>query len=281
MKIVNDITELRIILKSFRSEGLQLGLVPTMGYLHAGHLSLAQKAREENERVVVTIFVNPTQFGPQEDLGRYPKDLETDCRLLREAGADIVFTPTDALMYPDGYQTWVDVDELSRHLCGKSRPGHFRGVTTVVAKLFNIVQPDRAYFGQKDFQQARVISQMVQDLNFPIQITICPIVRESDGLAMSSRNCYLSVDDRAKAPLFYQTLKKGMNQANEKKQSWPEIIEQIKQELTAQGAFTVDYINAIDPDTLEPLTEYQPSVVLASAVFLGSTRLIDNIWNRE
>lgn len=254
-----------------------VGFVPTMGYLHEGHLSLVRRAREECASVVVSIFVNPTQFGPNEDLARYPRDLERDLRLLAPLQVDVVWTPTVEEMYPPGYQTWVTVEELTKPLEGAMRPGHFRGVTTVVSKLFNAVQPQRAYFGQKDAQQAAVIRQMTRDLSYPIEIVVCPTVREADGLAMSSRNTYLSPAERQAATVLYRALTAAQNayQAGERNAERLRAImlEVLKSEPLAQ----VQYVSCADYETLQELEEVRGKALLSMAVFIGKTRLIDNL----
>ncbi|HSK65788.1 MAG TPA: pantoate--beta-alanine ligase [Anaerolineales bacterium] len=252
-----------------------VGLVPTMGYLHEGHLSLIRRAREENDHVVVSIFVNPTQFGPKEDLSRYPRDLERDLRLI-EPHTDLVWNPTAETMYPPGYQTWVEVEAMTRPLEGAMRPGHFRGVTTVVAKLFNGVQPQRAYFGQKDAQQAAVIRQMVRDLNFPIEIVVCPIVRESDGLAMSSRNVYLDPEQRKAATVLYKSLSAAKDAYESGERDAEKLRQVMKEVLASEPLAEVQYVSCADYDTLEELSEIKGKALLSMAVFIGKTRLIDN-----
>ena len=252
-----------------------VGLVPTMGYLHEGHLSLIRRAREENEHVIVSIFVNPAQFGPKEDLSRYPRDLERDLRLI-EPYTDLVWNPTAEIMYPPGYQTWVDVEAMTRPLEGAMRPGHFRGVTTVVAKLFNGVQPNRAYFGQKDAQQAAVIRQMVRDLNFPIEIVVCPIVREADGLAMSSRNVYLDPDQRKAATVLYRSLSAAKDAYESGERDAEKLRQLMKDVLASEPLAEIQYVSCADYDTLEELSEIKGKALLSLAVFIGKTRLIDN-----
>ena len=253
-----------------------VGLVPTMGYLHEGHLSLIRRAREENEHVIVSIFVNPAQFGPREDLSRYPRDLERDMRLI-EPYTDLVWNPTAEIMYPPGYQTWVDVEAMTRPLEGAMRPGHFRGVTTVVAKLFNGVQPQRAYFGQKDAQQAAVIRQMVRDLNFPIEIVVCPIVREADGLAMSSRNIYLDPDQRKAATVLYRSLSAAKDAYESGERDAEKLRQLMKDVLASEPLAEIQYVSCADYDTLEELSEIKGKALLSMAVFIGKTRLIDNV----
>jgi pantoate--beta-alanine ligase len=254
----------------------QVGLVPTMGYLHEGHLSLVRRAREACDQVVVSIFVNPTQFGPKEDLSKYPRDLGRDLSLLESLGTDLVWAPATEIMYPPGYQTWVDVEAITRPLEGAMRPGHFRGVTTVVAKLFTGVQPNKAYFGQKDAQQAAVIRQMTRDLNFPIEIVICPIVREPDGLAMSSRNVYLDPQQRKAATVLYRSLS-AAKEAYEDGVRDAETLRQIMRDmLAAEPLAQMQYVSCADYDTLEELETVTGKTLLSMAVLVGTTRLIDN-----
>lgn len=255
-----------------------IGFVPTMGYLHEGHLSLVHSAKAECTSVVVSIFVNPTQFGPSEDLGSYPSDLERDLALLREAGVDLVWTPTSGDMYPQDYQTWVSVQEITHKLEGEMRPGHFQGVTTVVAKLFNAVQPDRAYFGQKDAQQAIVIQRMVKDLNYALEIIVCPIVREPDGLAMSSRNAYLNADERKASTVLHRALQaaklaydSGMRDAQALRGKMMEILDN-------ESLARTQYVSCANVSTLDEIEgAIDGSALLSMAVYIGKTRLIDNI----
>ncbi|MGQ9832215.1 MAG: pantoate--beta-alanine ligase [Candidatus Villigracilaceae bacterium] len=274
MRIVSTLEELRSARRFFDEP---VGFVPTMGFLHEGHLALVRRAREECAAVIVSIFVNPTQFGPNEDLEKYPRDLERDIRLLDEAGAHLLWTPTPEVMYPPGYQTWVEVQDLTRRLEGAVRPGHFRGVTTVVAKLFNAVQPQKAYFGQKDAQQAAVIRRMTHDLNFPIEIVVCPTVREADGLAMSSRNTYLNPQERQAATVLYRALNAARNayEAGERDAATLRRImsETIRSEPLAQE----QYVSCADFETLEELERVDGKALLSMAVFVGKTRLIDNL----
>ena len=266
-------------LPDLRSARLSLdgtvGLVPTMGYLHEGHLSLIRKARQECDHVAVSLFVNPTQFGPKEDLAKYPRDLERDSKLI-EPYTDLLWTPTAEIMYPQGYQTWVEVGEMTRPLEGAMRPGHFKGVTTVVAKLFNAVQPHKAYFGQKDAQQAAVIRQMVRDLNFPIEIVVCPIVREPDGLAMSSRNVYLDPEQRKAATVLYRSLSAAKEAYNNGERDADQIRQVMKDVLTSEPLAQVQYVSCADYTTLEELETVSGKSLLSMAVFIGKTRLIDN-----
>ncbi len=253
------------------------GLVPTMGFLHAGHISLVERARRENDHVGVSIFVNPTQFAPTEDLAAYPRDLERDLRLLREAGADLVWTPPAAEVYPPGFQTYITVEEVTRPLEGAARPTHFRGVATVVAKLFNVFQPDRAYFGQKDAQQAVVIQQMARDLDFPLEIVICPIVREPDGLALSSRNVYLTPEQRAAAPVLNRALRAARDAWQAGKHDGERLREIMQGVLAAEPLARPDYVSAADPVTLVELGDAGRGVLLSMAVRIGRARLIDNM----
>jgi pantoate--beta-alanine ligase len=252
-----------------------VGLVPTMGYLHEGHLSLIRRARQECDQVAVSIFVNPTQFGPQEDLAKYPRDLQRDMKLI-EPYTDLLWTPTPEIMYPAGYQTWVEVEAMTRPLEGAMRPGHFRGVTTVVAKLFNSVQPDKAYFGQKDAQQAAVIRQMVQDLNFPVEIVVCPIIREPDGLAMSSRNVYLDPQQRQAATVLSRSLREAQQAYDNGVRDAGMLRQIMKDVLATESLAHVQYVSCADYETLEELTEVKRKALLSMAVFVGKTRLIDN-----
>lgn len=254
-----------------------LGLVPTMGYLHAGHIALVERARAENDHVAVSIFVNPSQFGPTEDLSTYPRDLDRDLDLLRTADVDLVWTPTPAEVYPPGFQTWVAVTDVSQPLEGAHRPGHFRGVTTVVAKLFNAFSPTRAYFGQKDAQQVRVIQQMARDLNFPLEIIVCPTVREPDGLALSSRNTYLTPEQRAAAPVLYRALQAAEAAALNGERNAETLRSLITTLIAAEPLAQIDYISAADPDTLTELDTMTNGVLFSLAVRFGRTRLIDNL----
>ena len=273
MLTVISLTDLRSARASFTG---RVGLAPTMGYLHEGHLSLVRRAREDCDHVAVSIFINPTQFGPREDLSKYPRDLDRDLSLLEPLGVDLVWTPTEADMYPPGYQTWVEVEALTQVLEGAMRPNHFRGVTTIVAKLFNGVQPHKAYFGQKDAQQVAVIRQMVRDLNFPIEIVVCPIVREPDGLAMSSRNIYLDPEQRRAATVLYRSLS-AAKEAYENGERNAEKLRQImKDVLASEPLAQIQYVSCADYDTLEELETVTGKTLLSMAVFVGKTRLIDN-----
>ena len=254
-----------------------VGLVPTMGYLHEGHLSLVRRAREECKSVAVSIFVNPTQFAPTEDLAKYPRDLERDLRLLEAGETDLVWTPTVEIMYPPGYQTWVDVAEVSLPLEGEQRPGHFRGVTTVVTKLFNAVRPARAYFGQKDAQQAAVIRRMTSDLNLPIEIVVCPIVREPDGLAMSSRNVYLSPEQRQGATVLFRSLQAAQALYEKGERGAKALRQRMLDVLEGEALAEVQYVSCADYETLKEVEEITGKSLLSMAVFFGKTRLIDNL----
>lgn len=274
MRVVFTVQEVRTIRRGTPGTW---GFVPTMGYLHEGHLSLIRRARAENDHVAVSIFVNPTQFGPHEDYNRYPRDLERDLRLLEPLQVDLVFVPSVEEMYPPGFQTWVIVEELSRPLEGASRPGHFRGVATVVAKLFNIVQPDRAYFGQKDAQQAVVIRRMVRDLNFPVEIVVCPTVREPDGLALSSRNTYLNPQERQAATVLFRALQAAKARYEAGERDGERLREAMREVLRGEPLARVDYVSVADPETLEELSRVEGSALLSLAVYIGNTRLIDNL----
>ncbi|MGW8142763.1 MAG: pantoate--beta-alanine ligase [Anaerolineales bacterium] len=268
---ISDLLQLRNRLPS------PVGLVPTMGYLHEGHLSLVDLARHQNSSVVTTIFVNPTQFGPQEDLEAYPRDIPRDLTLLEERGVDLVWIPESNEMYPPGFQTWVTVDEITKTLEGKMRPGHFRGVTTIVAKLFNAVQPDKAYFGQKDAQQAVVLRRMVMDLNFPVEIVVGPIVRESDGLAMSSRNVYLDPAERQAATILYKALKAGEKAFEQGNHDADKLREIMTETISREELAHLQYVSCADMETLDELNGKITSGLLSLAVYIGKTRLIDNI----
>ncbi len=273
MKTVTSISELRLARAALPGP---VGLVPTMGYLHAGHISLVQHARDECASVAVSIFVNPTQFGPSEDLARYPRDLPRDLDLLAAAGADLVWTPTPEVMYPPGFQTWVTVEELTRRLEGEVRPTHFRGVTTVVAKLFNAVGPDKAYFGQKDAQQAAVIRRMARDLDFPLEVVVCPTVREADGLAMSSRNSYLNADERKAATVLFRALSAAKAAYEKGERRAAALRQAMTDTIAAEPLAKVQYVSCADYDSLEELDQLTGKTLLSMAVHLGKTRLIDN-----
>ena len=283
MQIVSSAAAMQRLAKKWQRAGTRIGFVPTMGYLHAGHISLAHEARRQvgkKGRVVVSIYVNPTQFGPTEDLAKYPRDLKRDLQLCRAAGVDAVFTPSDAEIYPSRaeglYSTYVVEETLTRGMEGAARPTHFRGVTTVVAKLFNLVLPDVAVFGQKDFQQAAVIQRMVADLNFPLKIVVAPTLRESDGLAMSSRNRYLDSEQRAQATILFHALQAVAAAVKKKTVSAAQLKTDLKEFITAAPLARLDYVEFFDPATLVPAAKVKPGTQMALAVFFGKTRLIDN-----
>jgi len=273
MKIVTTLPELR---SERRTLPGPVGFVPTMGYLHAGHISLVQTARAECASVAASIFVNPTQFGPNEDLARYPRDLPRDLALLEAAGVDLVWTPTPEVMYPSGFQTWVEVEGLMRPLEGEVRPGHFRGVTTVVAKLFNAVGPDKAYFGQKDAQQAAVIRRMTKDLDFPIEIVVCPTLREADGLAMASRNTYLNPEERQAATVLFRALSAAKSAYDSGERAAEKLRALVGKTVNAETLARLQYVSCADYDTLEELESVRGKALLSMAVYVGKTRLIDN-----
>jgi pantoate--beta-alanine ligase len=273
MRTVKGLDELHSARLSLKGT---VGLVPTMGFLHEGHLSLIRRAREECDHVVVSIFVNPTQFGENEDLSRYPHDIDRDLQLIGPF-TDLVWMPTVEIMYPQGYQTWVEVEEITSPLEGTMRPGHFKGVTTVVAKLFNGVQPQKAYFGQKDAQQAAVIRQMVRDLNFPLEVVVCPIVREPDGLAMSSRNVYLDPEQRKAATVLFRSLSAAKELYEGGERDAEKIRGKMKKVLASEPLADVQYVSCADYDTLKELDKIKGKALLSMAVFIGKTRLIDNI----
>ncbi|RQD70996.1 MAG: pantoate--beta-alanine ligase [Tindallia sp. MSAO_Bac2] len=281
MKTIHSLKEMQEYTALQRAEGKTVGLVPTMGALHEGHLSLIHAARKENDRVVVSIFVNPTQFGVNEDFDQYPRDLETDSKLAEKAGADIIFNPEAKDMYPTDISTSIKMGSIAEGLCGRYRPGHFDGVAIVVNKLFNLVNPHRAYFGQKDAQQVQVIRQMVQDLNMEVEIVSCPIIRESDGLAMSSRNIYLSEDERDSARLLNQALEEGRTFIEKGHRDPEELRQLIQKLLQSDPRLQVQYIEIVHPSTLQPLQFLQKPVMIALAVHIGKTRLIDNIIIEE
>ncbi len=275
MRILSGISETRSALAELRRGG-SVGFVPTMGALHAGHRSLVQAARQRCGVAVASIFVNPTQFGPNEDFSRYPRTLEDDCRMLEAEGVDLVFTPTAEAMYPPHASTFIEVGGIGDRLDGASRPGHFRGVATVVAKLFHIVQPDFAFFGQKDSAQVAVLRQMVRDLDFPVEMVVCPTVRESDGLAMSSRNRYLSAEERAQALALHRALDAAQTLAAHGERRAQVLLRVMTETLQRESGVRVDYVAVVDPDTLLPLDTIQRGALLAVAAYVGNTWLIDN-----
>lgn len=276
MDICYTIKDVRERVNAWKREGLTVGFVPTMGYLHEGHKSLMQAARANNDKVVVSVFVNPMQFGPNEDLESYPRDFEKDSVLCESVGVDLIFHPEPEEMYADGFCSYVDMNGLTGELCGKSRPIHFRGVQTVVLKLFNIVKPDRAYFGQKDAQQLAVIKRMVKDLNVDTEIVGCPIVREADGLAKSSRNTYLNPDERKAALILSRSLKLGRELIENGETDSNAVIKAITDSINTEPLAKIDYVDVVDFDTITPVDRIGKSVLVAIAVYIGKTRLIDN-----
>lgn len=276
MQVVKNIQEMKKISNNLIQNKKSIGFVPTMGYLHEGHLSLVKKAREDNDFVVVSIFVNPTQFGPNEDFNSYPRDLKRDLDLLEKLNVDYVFVPDVNDMYPKDFSTFVEETKLSKFLCGRSRPGHFRGVCTVVTKLFNIVKPTRAYFGQKDAQQFRILRRMVRDLNLDVEMIEMPIVREKDGLAMSSRNTYLTPEERKEATRLYKSLLKAKEMIESGIKD-TEIIKSEMKKILDHPLLKIDYIEIVDEETLEPVKKVENKVIIALAVYLGKARLIDNM----
>jgi pantoate--beta-alanine ligase len=277
MKVYRSIRSLTKKVREIKRKGLKIGLVPTMGFLHEGHMSLVRRARKDTNCVVVSIFVNPIQFGPREDLKKYPRDLRHDLGLCRKYSVDIVFIPQCKDMYPDPYLTYVNVEGITDKMCGASRPGHFRGVTTVVAKLFNILMPDIAYFGQKDAQQATVIRKMTQDLNMSVRIKVMPIVREKDGLAMSSRNAYLNAEERKKAVCLYRSLRLAKDLFRRGERDSDRIIKSMRDFIKKQGKAKIDYVSIVDTKGLEDIQRISKKALVAVAVWIGKTRLIDNV----
>lgn len=277
MRLVDKISDLKALIRPNKTMGKTIGFVPTMGYLHEGHLSLAKRSAQDNDFTVMSIFVNPTQFGPNEDFERYPRDLEKDLILAESAGVDVVFAPSVGEMYPEGYKSYVNVEGITEVLCGQSRPGHFRGVTTVVNKLFNIVEPDKAYFGQKDAQQVIVIKKMVRDLNMNLEVVTCPIIRESDGLAMSSRNVYLNSDERKAAVILSKSLFEAEALIKQGETSRKKIVEYIESRIKTEKLAEIDYIEVVSADNLETMEQLKGNILIALAVRFGKTRLIDNV----
>lgn len=276
MQIATTINEVRKQVKAWKKEGCSVGFVPTMGYLHEGHGSLISRARQENDKVVVSIFVNPMQFGPGEDLESYPRDLDKDSAYCESLGADLIFHPEPEEMYTDGFCSYVDMSVLTEELCGLSRPVHFRGVCTVVNKLFNIVQPDRAYFGQKDAQQLAIIKRMVQDLNMDLEIIGCPIVREEDGLAKSSRNTYLSAEERQAALVLSKAVKLGQELVAAGETDAKKIVSEMSALIEKEPLARIDYVKAVDGLTMQQIDTVKAPMLVALAVYIGKTRLIDN-----
>ena len=277
MKVINNPQALSKALKQYKLKNKTIGLVPTMGALHQGHLSLIRGARRDNECVVVSIFVNPTQFGPKEDLKSYPRPVSKDLSLCRDEGVDIVFNPSVQVMYPEDFCTYIEVGGLSNLLCGKSRPKHFRGVATVVAKIFNIVQPDVVYFGQKDAQQAVIVKKMAEDLNFPLEAKVMPTVREESGLALSSRNVYLSKPEKEEALVLSESLRLARGLIKGGNNDAREIINFIRNMIKAKRDAKIDYIAIVDSESLQPVKKIKNQTLIALAVYIGKTRLIDNI----
>lgn len=276
MRVVSSIKEVRDAVREWRKEGLTVGFVPTMGYLHEGHKSLIDRTVKENDRVVVSIFINPIQFGPKEDLQSYPRDLERDSKLCDDSGVNIIFTPQKEEMYPEGFSTSVNMTGLTENLCGKSRPVHFSGVCTVVTKLFNIVTPDKAYFGEKDAQQLAIIKRMVNDLNMNVEVVGCPIIREEDGLAKSSRNTYLSKEERETAVILNKSLKIGLEAINSGERNSRSVIDLIKRNIESEKLAKIDYVQVVDLLSMKDVETIEKSVLVAMAVYIGKTRLIDN-----
>lgn len=276
MNILTTIDEVRTQIKAWRKEGLSIGFVPTMGFLHEGHMSLMKQARMENDKVVASIFVNPMQFGPTEDLEAYPRDLERDAAMCEEVGVDLIFHPEPSEMYKDGFCSFVDMTGVTDALCGKSRPVHFRGVCTVVSKLFHIVTPDRAYFGQKDAQQVAVIQRMVTDLNMDVEIIPCPIVREEDGLAKSSRNTYLSAEERKAALILSQAIFMGQKMVTDGERDGKVLAKAIADKIASEPMARIDYVEVVDALTMQAVDTLEGTILTAVAVYIGKTRLIDN-----
>ncbi len=277
MRLVDTISDMKAIIRSNRTMGKTIGFVPTMGYLHEGHLSLANRSVQDNDCTVMSIFVNPTQFGPSEDFEKYPRDMERDLSLAESAGVDVVFAPSVAEMYPEEYKTYVNVEDITGVLCGLSRPGHFRGVTTVVNKLFNIIEPNKAYFGQKDAQQVIVIKKMVRDLNMNLEIVTCPIIRESDGLAISSRNVYLNSEERKAAVILSKSLFEVEEIIKQGERSCVKVVQYLKDRIKSEDLAEIDYVEVVSVNGLESIEQIRESVLIALAVRFGRTRLIDNI----
>jgi pantoate--beta-alanine ligase len=277
MKILSTIAEMRAASRAVRREGRRLGFVPTMGALHEGHLSLVRAARKQSDVVAASIFVNPTQFGPKEDFSKYPRSFERDCELLRQEGVELLFAPTAEEMYPPGAVTWVTVEGFSEKLDGKSRPGHFRGVTTVVAKLFHAVEPEVAFFGQKDAAQVANLRQMVRDLNFAVEMVICPIVREADGLALSSRNAYLDAEQRRQALVLSRALRQIAAVFERGERNASVLVVEGRNIMAEEPGVRLDYLEIVDPDTLDPVATVSQPVLAAVAAYVGATRLIDNV----
>jgi pantoate--beta-alanine ligase len=276
VKVLETVDQMRAACFAFKRDGKRLGFVPTMGALHNGHLSLVRAARQQCQAVAVSIFVNPIQFGPNEDFSKYPRTFEKDKQLLEAEKVDLIFAPSVGEIYPTGTKTFVHVEEMSKRLCGRSRPGHFRGVTTIVNKLFNIVEPDSAFFGQKDAAQCAILRRMVRDLALRVQIIVCPIVRETDGLAMSSRNTYLSPAERKKATILYRSLMRVQFLADKGERSSDKLIAAARGVFAEEPDVRLDYVEIVDNDTLDPVPDVARGALVAVAAFVGNTRLIDN-----
>ncbi|MDD4203290.1 MAG: pantoate--beta-alanine ligase [Candidatus Omnitrophica bacterium] len=277
MRIIKSPAKMHEICRSFSAKGKTIGFVPTMGYLHQGHVSLLEKARKENDIVILSIYVNPTQFGPKEDLKKYPRDIGNDKKLAKRSKTDIIFIPSDKDMYPQGYGTFVDVGSVTNNLCGISRPGHFKGVATIVTKLFNIVIPNIAYFGQKDVQQCAVIKKLVSELNMFVKIKVLPIKRENDGLAISSRNVYLSEKEREDSRILCSALYYAKKSVKHGQRSSDKIIAKAKKMILSKRSAKIDYVKIVSQDTMKDIDKVEKKAVMAIAVFIGKTRLIDNI----
>jgi pantoate--beta-alanine ligase len=277
LKICNTIHDMQAASRGVRRAGKRLGFVPTMGALHEGHLSLVRAARASSDVVAASIFVNPTQFGPNEDLAKYPRSFERDCEMLEREGVSLLFAPSVEEMYPAGAVTWVTVEGLSEKLDGRSRPGHFRGVTTVVAKLFHAVEADAAFFGQKDAAQVAIVRRMVRDLNFAVEIVVCPIVREADGLAMSSRNAYLDPEQRKRALVLHRALMRVQNLVKAGEREVAKLLAAGREEVAAENSVRLDYLEIVDPNTLDAVKRATSGTLIAIAAYVGSTRLIDNV----
>jgi len=276
MIVTNSMEEVRSFVKEKKKDGLSVGFVPTMGYLHEGHASLLKESTRENDITILSIYVNPTQFGPNEDLSSYPRDMERDCKIAEEEGVDLVFTPTDDILYPDNYKTYVYVEGLTNTLCGRSRPTHFRGVTTIVTKLFNIVAPHNAYFGQKDAQQYFILKRMASDLNMDLTLKSCPIIREKDGLAKSSRNVYLNKNERDQAIILNKSLDQAVKNIEDGERKSAKIIEGIRSTIASKNLAEIDYVEIVNSETMQQIDEIKNKVLVAIAVKFGNTRLIDN-----
>lgn len=277
MKSITKIKEMRSVVKALKSQGKTIGLVPTMGYLHEGHMSLIRESIKKAESTVVSIFVNPTQFGQTEDFKDYPRDLKRDSEILEEEGVNYLFAPEAEEMYPEGYKTYVEVCDFRDMLCGRSRPGHFRGVCTIVLKLFNIVNPDFSFFGQKDAQQAIILKKMVKDLDLEVKIEVLPIIREEDGLTLSSRNAYLNTEERMAALVLSKSLSEAQKMIEKGERDVESIIKRMKEIVKGEPLARIDYIEVVDMDNLNPLTGIRKKALVALAVFIGKIRLIDNV----